>query len=79
MLFVSQITFEGMEYEQLTRRFPCYAIRMGITHSDPSHENNAADAAKEMMVGIRYAALRLSMSSTFAQTHFLGLHTSGLS
>lgn len=56
-LYVSQTTFEGMEYDNLTRRFPCYAISMGITHSDPSDEGYAVNAAKQMMVELRYAVL----------------------
>lgn len=58
-LFVSQTTFEGMEYDNLTRRFPCYAISMGITHSDPSDGNYAVNAAKQMMVELRYPMLCL--------------------
>ncbi len=58
-----QTTFEGMEYDNLTRRFPCYAIRMGITHSDPDDEDYALDVAKQIMVELRYMVLRTYMNT----------------
>ena len=62
MLYMVQTTFEGMEHDNLTRRFPCYAILMGVTYGDTSDKDYAVGAAKGIMVDLRYAILRPHMT-----------------